>query len=429
MSSHLLPIMRSVDTPFQYISTGLTGSSLSSGLTCMNNREIYIGLLIDNTTFSITKLDLLTSIMHHVVDIPKSSLGGNPPACILADDDYIYITTSNKSPQFYRVNLKTNVIDIKSGSGKVSYNIACYRKMIWYNDHTIAFANFQGFTLYDTENGTWTEYSQSNSYNTMDFAVGKKTMLMTQNLSNVYSILRYDIEENTFSTFSINSNTSSVICYKDGKYYIAYTNYLYIYDEETKTFYDKETGEWTDDITNGFHPMVVPWNNPKCIVCSNNALCVICSNSQHFWIFDLQTLLYRQFILPFTIPSLDTSTLTRTCAFENYFFIPYWTIHIVHYSTPMKYNLGYKVGQYIIIYNKENADAGKFKYDERFVTFHDTYVEVHDGDVEKKVEPIDEERGLYKISVDKSEYMKLNGISMIVGDASDNEGESKEDTE
>lgn len=414
MSSHLLPIMRSVDNPFQYVSTGLTGSSLYSCLTCMNNREIYIGLLIDNTTFSITKLDLLTSAIHPIINIPKSTLGGNPPACILVDDDHIYITTSNQSPQFYRVNLSTREIVVKSGVGQVSYNIACYRKMIWYNDHTIAFANFQGFTLYDTETDTWTEYSQSNSYNTMDFAIGKKTMLMTQNLSNVYSILKYDIETNEFSTFSVNSSSASVICYKDGKFYIAYTNYLYIYDEETGTFYDQETDTWTDDITNNFHPIVVPWSAPKCIVCSNNALSVICSNSQNFWTFDLETLLYRRFILTFTIPALDTSTLTRTCAFDNHFFIPYWTMCIVHYSTPMKYNIGYKVGQYIVIYNKENADAGKFTYDERFVTFHDTYVEIHDGDIEKQAIPIDEERGLYKISINKSEYLKLNNVSMVM---------------
>jgi hypothetical protein len=373
----------------------LTGT-LYSHVSCEHNRLLYIGILV-GSTFRLQKLNLLTNALDHIIDIPQSSIGNYYIGDILADDDYLYITNSANGNSSYRSIYRLNLSDhtISSFTSPSGQNFQCYGKMCWFDKRTIVIGHQYGFMLFDTKTTQWAVKTQSSSYGSRDeMSVGKRLLMSHYYTTSTTSPAIYRTDLGTFDQITLPSSAISISCYENGKFYIAQTNYLHIYDEETETIE---------------RSVVIPWTNPKTIDIADGVVYATQKGSNTMYIYDTKNDMFRRIILPWTIPNVNAGYVTRPTTFKGYYFIPYITMGIVNYTTAAKYNLGYKFNQYISIYNSN--EESKYTYDSRFVSFKDSYMTIHDGIVTVPFEVIDESNHFKSASIDKSQYTKIKSIS------------------
>ena len=396
MSTHLLPVGKGSSTTIKYRQIKSTGT-VTSALTYEYNRMLYVGLLLDNTTFQLQKIDLLTNEMTKIADIPKSSIGNYYIGGMVVDDNYVYLTNayngSSSYQTLYRIDLSTQVIKSFRAPG----TFQCFGKIVRYDDNTLIIANNYGFMFFNTLSGTWTYKTQSTDYGTRyDLSVGKN-IIMCHYYSSSTTLWIYRIKQDTFGTIELKIKGNSVSCYYNGKFYIADYNYLSIVDEETETL------EST---------ILVPWSNPKTISCTNGILFVTQKNSSSIFIYDLNKKMYSRIVLQWTVPSLSESGITQPTAFKGYFFLPYITLGIVNYAEDVKYNLGYKFDQFTFIFNAKLKD--EYTFDENFVSFEDSYLTINDGVINLTPTVVDAENKIKKVHVNKSQYTKIKSISYEV---------------
>lgn len=405
-SSHLLPVGSSNNIPTKYRQINvdendfiLTGT-VTGAFTCEHNRVIYTGILVNDSIFRIRKLDLLSGKFSYVCDIPKTVIGNYYIGCMLVDDNYIYITSSayESYQTIYRITIENLNIDTFVSSSR---KFQCQGKMEWYDDKTIMLASRYGFILFDTVKQKFSYIEKSTNYgNRYDFSIGEKILLSHAN-SNTTSVVKYDIENDTFSTITLPNSNISMSCYSEGKFYIVQTNYLHIYDE----------------IDGSMESFSIPWKNPKMINYTNGILFVTQRESKILYIYDIKNNIYRTIILPWTITNDTTDGVLRSTAIKGYYFLPYLTLCIIDYSESTKYNLGYKFNQYAFIFNKR--EEAKFEYDERFVEFKDSHATIHDGTISVPVEVIDDANHIKKAHMNKSDYTKMKSISYLYSSTND----------
>ena len=207
----------------------------------------------------------------------------------------------------------------------------------------------------------------------------------------------YNMKTDVFSSITnLPVQSASAVCYGDGKFYIAQVNRLIIYDEETETVEDT---------------IVVPWTKPKTISYTNGVLFVVCADVINLYIYNIRDKIYKVVYLPWSIPNLSQTSVTRPCAFKGYFFLPYRTMCVINYTEDSKYNMGYVFDQYVFITNRDNSE--KYEYDDRFIELNESYLTIKDGDLEYTTTEIDEVNHIKKISVNKSDYNKIKSIKFI----------------
>ena len=394
MSTHLLPIGSSSGTMPKYRRVHPSGKTITSALLCEHNREIYLGTMFDYSIFQIQKINLITSELTFVMDIPKASIGNYYIGGMLVDDNYIYLTNSyNENSSYkkiYRIDLSTQVISSYTSPN----NFQCYGKMVWYDNHTIAMSNKYGFMFFDTEKCSWTSKTQSSDYgNRCEMSCGKKLIMSHYYTTSTTSPVIYNFETEVFSKITLPSSAISISDYCNGKFYIAQSNYLHIYDEET--------GVIEKSIT-------VPWTNPKTINYSDGVVFVTQTASTGFFIYDIEKSVYKKFILPWTVKGWGSENVLRPTSFRGYYFLLYLTLGIFDYTEETKYNIGYKYDNYSVIFNKSEKD--RFVYDNNVIEFNDSHMTLNDATITKPVETIDEINHIKKVSVSKSEYNKLKSV-------------------
>ena len=396
MSTHLLPVGTGNGIPIKYRQIKSTGA-VTSALTYEHNRMLYIGLLLDNTTFQLQKIDLLTNEITKITNIPKSSIGNYYIGGMVVDDDYVYLTNAYNGSSSYQTLYRVDLSTLEIKSFKAPKTFQCYGKIVKYDDHTLVICNNYGFMFFDTISCTWSSKTQSSDYGTLyDLSVGKN-IVMSHYYNATTTIRIYRINQDTHGTITLPYNPISISCYNNGKFYIAQSNYLHIFDEETETI------EST---------LVVPWSNPKTISYSNGILFVTQKNSNTLFIYDLDKKIYKKLILQWTVPSLSESGITQPTAFKGYFFLPYITLGIVNYAEDVKYNLGYKFDQFTFIFNAKLKD--EYTFDENFVSFEDSYLTINDGFINLTPTIVDAENKIKKVHVNKSQYTKIKSISYEV---------------
>ena len=80
----------------------------------------------------------------------------------------------------------------------------------------------------------------------------------------------------------------------------------------------------------------------------------------------------------------------------------------MNYVSSAKYNMGYKYNQYTFLTNE--SFKKEYKYDKRFVTFNDSHISIHTGNIEYVMEIYDETNCIMCTSINKTDYRKfING--------------------
>lgn len=250
--------------------------------------------------------------------------------------------------------------------------------------------------MFNTKSLSWKTYTDTSSYDSAAMSVGKKIFMKHSVNDTTVSTYIYNYDKATFSTLSLSNTGAPVSCYHDGKFYIAQTNYLYIYDESSGSI------EKT---------LSVPWTRPKSILYSNGYIYALLKNSNLVIAYNIAKSSYRGLMLQWTIPDNSTNCIIRPSIFRNYFFVPYWSLCRIEYSDMSKYKFGSKYNHQIFIYDTKHKN--EYTYDDNYITFNDSCMTIHDGVITRNVEVADEEHHIKKISINKSDYTKLKSISFV----------------
>ena len=410
-STHLLPLTTGNEfIPISYRGYLPAYNTMYSSVSTIAHYVVYIATVLATTSparawVNVCKYNTLTKIFTTVGDIEWTNVGSNVGS-ILADDTHLYI--SNISDSYIRVFDLNSLNLLGAYRYSASVNFTAYGKMNWSDDHTICVAIPKGFVFFDTITHRFTNATQSTDYYAYDMSVGDKLCISNRN-TNQYEALIYNKQTEAFSTLSMTNQAQTVSCYSDGKFYFAisgytsgsttYDGYLMIYDEATGTVVGTQN---------------VPWMSPRSINVSGNSAFVTCTNSNQLYIIDISSETWTYFLLPWTIPTWDSSKTYLQTAIPGYYFLPYISLMTVDYSGSYKYNIGFKYEQFLVMYTLENESM--FTYNPDFIEFTDTYVTIKDGSFTYELEPSQELQGMKVAHIDKRAFTKMKSVRFLKGD-------------
>ena len=392
-------------------------ATITSSVTCEHNRNIYSAVLCNDKIVRFTKLNLITNVSTIIRDVPKTSIGNTYYGGLLVDDEYMYITSSynNSFNKLWRIPLDPTDDRIIELTAPQSYSFVCYGKMVWYNDNTILLLHQKrGYWLLNTEDLTWENYLQSTITDDQrgDFALGNRYMVSIYNNTSKTAWV-VDIKTNTWydlsdTYYTFQDKTWRCVCFNDGKFYFAQQNYIFVFDEADMIEH-LENGS-TDPVTVQRIPAIYGSLYPRFIDATNGFLYLSIYNNNSLYIYDINADVFRTEFLNFSNNSWNNAGyLYKPFVFMDYYFIGHLKLYVINCSDYCKYNIGYK---YDIMYIPMNEDNEyKFTYDNRFVSFHDSYMVVEDGDITKQFTTVSETTS--RVFVDKSEYNKFMKFSIV----------------
>ena len=422
----LLPVGTSNKMPSRfksYIGGFINGteaiSKINSAVCCERNRCIYSATLCNDKIVRFAKLNLVTNTSSVIKDIPKSQLGNTYYGGILVDDNYIYLTSSenNSKRTLWRIPLNPDdtTINTYTPGNSDDYNFNAYGRMEWWNDHTIIILYRRGIFLFDTKKLSWTfKASPSQNGARRDMIVGKRYVLSIYE-GNSDSAYVCEVETNTWKTlpdfgFNWSGSYLNCGCYANGKFYVTQQNRMHIVDEETMT------------IEKSFP---TPYSNiiPKTVNHASGILYITIQNSPSLFIYDIKNDRFYATAMPFTMDNYVANGWIRPTSFRGYFFAPQIRLYTINFSEYAKYNMGYKYDQFIMVTNKENSETQGYEYDDRFVTFTDSNMWIHVGDIVKSLEIVDPENHIKCCQINKKEYNKFISLNLLKASTNNNESE------
>lgn len=403
MSTHLLSVGKSDDTYIKYrqinIKNGIIqNDNIYSALSCERNRILYIGITLSNRLMRVVKVNLMTSELEHIADINWTSntyIGG-----MVVDDDYLYFGSHN-SYTIHRLNLSSLDMDTFITT---NYQNSGYGKLGWFDEDNIMMVTANGIRLFHVKKQIFTMLPSDASLGTLGtFSSSTNTILMHRSTS-IATVNVYHRDTNLYETLTLpDSSAISISCYgENGVFYIARSNYLYFYDELENSI--------TKTIS-------IPWTNPKTINYTNGVLYVTQNNSNVLYIYDVKKDVFKTIILPWTIPNKSENYITEPSVFRGCYFLPHITMGMINYSGNVKYNLGHVVNKHTFLFTQDTSE--EYEYDDRFITFTETFVTIHDGVISFQPQVVDSEKGIKKISVEKSSYKKINSITFDVSNTNE----------
>lgn len=398
MSRYLIPIKTGNEQfPVSYRNYLPAIVDKGSIASTIEHRTLYIGSVVKTTgsTQWILRIDvvsLLTWEHRHVGDIQFIEIGSRQIGSILVDDTMIYVSSMNQAT-IYVFDIET--LAFKYSAQYSTSSMQAYGKMQWFDEQTICFAYGAGFVFFDTVKQQFTYKPHTTQYDVIDISVGKHAIMSNRNVATADSVIMYHIDTETFSTLSLTSNAVAVSCYENGKFYIANPAYLYIIDEATQTI------EKT---------IVTSWSAPHTINVTNGTVFVTCVNSDRLYVYDTNSNTSLYVILPWTFPNWSSGYSYVNAAQQGSFFLPFNTLLQLSYSGQSKYNFGPKSSNMSIMFN--TSTEPKFTYDNRFITFHDSYVSIHNGVIQKPFETYDDTMHMKSVHISKSEYNHIIRLVM-----------------
>ena len=404
MAESLLPVRTGMETfPVKYFNFLDPIANANNVLLTEHNRMLYI--LVESAVnmpymVYLYRLNLFTSEMTSLgtINMTESKMG--PYTYIggfLVDDEYLYFSvgTGNTVTFIYSYRISTlEFVNMSQYSGASQYN-QNYGYMTWKDSHTIVLPTAWGMLFFDTKTFEYTLVDSATSTNRWSTAIGEHKIMMTRSNNTTPSIDVYDMDTQQWSTITLTSAATASVCYGgDGKFYAANTQYLYIIDEATGTVETRD----------------VPWTDVRTISASNGVVFVTCSNSRRIYIYDVHARMYKFIIAPWSIPGWSYSNVTIPFTISGYFFVGRNTLMVIDYSGYSKYKFGSAYESFTLMYSEQHQED--FIYDDRFVSFYDTYMTIHDGNIEYDFETIDEENNIRSASISKSDYKKLQRVSI-----------------
>ena len=394
-------------------------TSINSSISYEHNRNVYSAILCNDKIVRFTKLNLLTNTSTIIRDVSKAVLGNTYYGGFIVDNNFMYLTSSNEDNRIWKIPLDPTDQNIETiATTDSNKSIVCYGKIDWYDDHTIVMCHRRsGIWLYDTIKNKWTEKPQGENTNDIrgDFAIGDKYLISTY-CDSSKSAWIVDVENNqwydmaeTYYTFP--DKEIKIVCYGDGKFYFAQKSYIYIIDEENiKNHLESGVEVNVKRIAASYGSSI-----PRTISYVNGLLYITLRSSNLLYIYDIKTDTFRSTLLEFTqlweYPYRAGYHIPTTVD-GGYFFIADLRLFVMNLGDYAKYNMGYKFNQIQYIMNIDNID--KFTYDDRFVSFHDSYILIHAGDIIKPAIRIDE--NVYRVDISKTEYNKLISFTTNISD-------------
>lgn len=345
-------------------------------------------------------LNLFTGEMTHYAEFNYATDLNSGAICgMLVDDNQIYFSLlSDSFPNICIFKLKDSSSQSlqleKVGSYKYSIN-ACTAcgKILWYDKNNICMFATNDVLMFDINRHTFSSYNHGNNNNIRDFAIGRKFIIATRNYNSSPSAYVINWEAKTCTTLTLPTTQMACVTYYDGKFYFVNANYLYIYDETTETVTTTKN---------------IPWTVPVEVCSSDYAIYVLSQSSSRAYIYDYIHDEYKTFLLAWSVPGLAQNSNTRGCVSENFWFVYRNTLMICDYSGYSKYNFGYKYDSVVVLCNAANIQ--KFTYDSRFVSFAETFMFVHDGDLEYTFEPVEDLEHIKSVTISKSDYKFINSL-------------------
>ena len=421
----LLPVGTGNRIPWRfknYIGTEISGvaiSTINSAVCCEHNRCIYSATLCNNTTVRFAKLNLVTNESTILKDIPKNQIGNTYYGDIKVDDNYIYLTSSSNDSSrtiWITPNSSDTTVNSYTPGNDGNYNFSAAGKMYWLDNHTIAILYRKGVFLFDTNKRIFIN-NASNYQNgaRRDFVLGKRYALSiyTGNSASAYV---WEIATNTWTRLTEDhgqSWTGSYLncgCYNDGTFYVTQRNRLHFLDEETMTI--------TKSIPTPYTTI-----DPKTIDYSNGYLYITIQNSNVIYIYDIANDRFSSTNIQFKMDNWTADGWLRPCSFRGYFFIPQIKLYVTNFTSYAKYNMGYKYDQFIMITNKAHELEQGYEYDDRFVTFTEDNMWIHDGYLTYDMTEIDSQNHIKCVDVDKAEYNKFISSRLSTSESNEEGGE------
>ena len=421
----LLPVGTGNRIPWRfknYIGTEISGvaiSTINSAVCCEHNRCIYSATLCNNTTVRFAKLNLVTNESTILKDIPKNQIGNTYYGDIKVDDNYIYLTSSsnnNSRTIWVTPNSSDTTVNSYTPGNDGNYNFNAAGKMYWMDNHTIAILYRKGVFLFDTNKRIFiNNASPYQNEARRDFVLGKRyaLSLLANNSSSAYV---WEIATNTWTRLTDDHGQSwagsylNCGCYNNGTFYVTQRNRLHFLDEETMT------------ITRSI-PTPYTTIDPKTIEYSNGYLYITIQNSNVIYIYDIANDRFSSTGIPFKMDDWAADGWLRPCSFRGYFFIPQIKLYVTNFTSYAKYNMGYKYDQFIMITNKEHELEQGYEYDDRFVTFTEDNMWIHDGYITYDMTEIDPRNHIKSVDVDKAEYNKFISSIISTSESSEEGGE------
>lgn len=425
----LLPVGSSTRMPARfknYIGSFINGTeaitTINSAVVCEHNRCIYSATLCNDSIVRFAKLNLVNNTSTIIKDVPKSQLGNMYYGDIKVDDDYIYITASNNDSSYnlWRTpNSSDPTINTYSVTNDNYHKIQAMGKMEWYDNHTILLMMRKGLALFDTKSQkfTYKMFADGTQNDTRrDYACGNKKII---SLYTGVSKSAYVIDLETNACEGLNEDYGiewsgkylNNVCFHDGKFYVVQRNRLHVLDEETMTIDYSIPTPFTDI-------------DPKQIVYGNGILYILMQNKPSLYMYNISTQTFYATGLPFTVDDWQANGWIRMCAFRGYCFIPQIRLYTINFVDRAKYNMGYKYDQFIIIMDKETSEVedNQYEYDNRFVTFTDDNMQIHDGNIVADMIEVDPSNHIKLVSMTKDQYNKIIKTSFTKVEDDESEG-------
>lgn len=399
---YLLPVRTGNEQfPVQY--RNVYTQNTVSGITTEYNAVLYIFKQTQTGGTTLGKaylytLNLFTGSMIQYAEFDYVNDLGNIGYIggMLVDDDYIYLSYSSGVPRivvFKRRDPTAAGATMRlERVGIFSYytdSIQCYGKIAWYDDTHICIIDNYCVLLFDIEHYLFELNPNTDSIGFRDFAVGDKFVMMTAS-DRVY---RYNRSTKVYSSFALPTSSVACVAYHKGKFYFANAGYLYTYDELTESIVNTKN---------------IAWTTPRDICAYNGTVYLVSDSSARAYICDSVNNVVHTYYMQWTLGQIGNSNIIRACVSEGYWFLVYQSLMMADYSGYSKYNFGYKYESVTVMCNRSNMS--QFTYDPRFVTFDETFISVHDGDIDYRLTPIAEGSNIKSTHIAKSDYKFLNRI-------------------
>lgn len=393
----LLPVGRKNSIPREYYDYldkvgDAAVQTIHSAIAKCYDREVYVFAQLNDKIIRMMKYNTITKETKILFEIPPFYNNAEGPGDFeIVGNKVVYTSSRNANSNYH-----WKVYDMDTGAittiqiSNNNYRLSPYGKIVKLNSEEVVIPTCTGVIIYNVPKNTYVEHTGRTSQTAYrDFAVGNKYYAFVRD-ANIMTL----IDRNTFAVTSINlpDSTATVITFYDNKFYLAKNGALYVFNEDTLT------------IENTY---LTPWSNCRTINVEMGVAYVICKNSNRLWIYDFKSKRYDSIFMSWAIPDWSNMVF-RPATMGGSLWLPYWKLLNISYVGLAKYNFGQKYGQYYIRYCSDVQD--EFEFDDRFVTFYDTYATVHSGVITKDTIPV-EDMPYKMITMSKNEYSQIRNVS------------------
>jgi hypothetical protein len=350
-------------------------SSIQCSVIAENNRMMYIMMTAKIPTFStnqtllrLVAVNMITGKSSIIMD--KEYPSGFYVGGLLVNDKYVFFTsaTNDSSRSLYRISLDDpdkNIVTFTMSSLD-NYKICAFGKLSWVDDKTkekVLMLTHSGYAIFNSK-------SNSFSYNVAGPNGAQGDFVITDN--HIWSMTTgkatdfwaYNRSTGVWETQSgVLNNTIPRVCGGDGKGYIIQSQLISVFDDTTLERITTFTMPWTDNVV-------------QCMY-ADNKIYVITTEGR-LYIVDAATGVYDSIYLKWSISQISNTSAFRLFTIDNGIYLANFTLANVQSSrSSYKYAVGYKYSSYDFTFTSDNVD--KCTYDERFITFHESYTSVHNG--------------------------------------------------